>query len=287
MEGLGDPQHHPGPHPMASLGPNVAGSHLRTKDRATPPLCLLPHRLPAPRTSRPHRDRGRVFPWNCGTGCGGRSSTNTSSGVPDSAGIRVRRVAELSAAHPTEHGGDRRFRWCEPDEFDPDAHAILHGGRGIPDLTFEPKVDRTADCGSIDRDTPAHQFPRLRMMERDAETQRRDVDDLTISPPRWRLSFDVTESSPRRGLARHSTAELHGDSSSPTPWRSQVGRPWRHGLLGGKRVLLRRLARQRDLEVRVLLTRCAVLGVGVARPSWLAVPGISRVGQRLVFHGCK
>ena len=77
-------------------------------------------------------------------------------------------ASERTVAHLTQDDADLFFILREADELDADAYAPLNGWCGISDLPFEPKIDRTADRGSIDGNAPTYKLPRLRMVERDA-----------------------------------------------------------------------------------------------------------------------
>src|SRR6202035_4916780 len=123
---------------------------------------------------------------------------------------RVSRVVLVDAA---EHGGDRQLCRGEAHELDSDPDVALEGERGVPDFTLEPDVDGIADRRDVDEDPAMHEFPRLRMDERQPKAEHRDVDDLAISPHRSGLTINVAAPGPGGRLARHSSAVLHVDPS--------------------------------------------------------------------------
>src|SRR5580704_15236631 len=85
-------------------------------------------------------------------------------------------------AHDTQHGRDRLLGFRQPDELDADSDIPTHRGRRVPDRTLESDVNTTPVSGQVHRDQAAGIFRRVRVIERDPETEHGDIDDPTVAP---------------------------------------------------------------------------------------------------------
>ena len=91
-------------------------------------------------------------------------------------------------------------------ELDADPDCRPERQLGVGDLSFKSNAGRVTDRGNIDRNVTAHERVRRGVIERDADTEHRDVDDPA---PGGELPLNLADPIPAGRLTWYSTTELH------------------------------------------------------------------------------
>ena len=86
-------------------------------------------------------------------------------------------VRNLRLTHRTQNGGDSPFRLGEPNEADAHSDPPFVDPCCVLDLPFEPDSDRVTDRGNFHADAATNQLGRRWVLERDSDTEHRNVDD--------------------------------------------------------------------------------------------------------------